>query len=85
MSERVLGFKEKDANTEDIGLDELIYRIYGDKFIPVVSLEWLGEQKHLTQKTIPLPDKELNVYLQGKLDFYYDLFSAAKEQASEKK
>ena len=80
MSEKVLGFKEKDA----IDYGGTTIEVRKDVLCPVVSLEWLEKQKDLIGKTKPLSDKELNAYLQGKLDFYYDLLSAAKKQAGEK-
>ena len=49
-----------------------------------ITLEWLEKQKCLTEKTRPMADKKLDAYLQGRLDFYYDLIEAATKQVGEK-
>ena len=46
MSEKVLGFKETDAEPRGIGIEGFVWEHYtiGKKqLVPVVSLEWLEE------------------------------------------
>ena len=87
MNEKVLGFKEKDAEPRGMGIEGFEWEHYAigkKQLIPVVSLEWLEKQKCLTEKTRPISDEMLNAYLQGRLDFYYDLIEAATKQVGEK-
>lgn len=74
MSEKVLGFKEKDA-WDDWIKDEPALKVEERKLVPVVSLEWLKEYC----------EKHKHYDLEGDIMVWADeLIRTAEKQASQK-
>ena len=80
MSEKVLGFKEKNADIEKLNEDWIELEINQKDFIPVVSLEWLEKE---------LRDLNFTDYFDTAANVNQDavkakIISDAKKQAGEK-
>lgn len=78
MTEKVLGFKEKDAlqDNHDLFFDEASLVIPKSKLVPVVSLEWL--EKTMEELEKQFDNDKYNQY-NSERGFYYLLLEAKKE------